>query len=504
MRIPDRLASLLAKDQATNAAVLTAISRFEPWLKQNRLEFFPEYTDHGIEHFEGVLVAASSLISDGAWDVLRPSDAAALVISIVLHDAGMHISADGFKHLIGTSDPWQTVNASYDRPWNVLWEEFVGEASRFDGRTLTKLFGTASPIHRPHDDSCEWKDRDRLLIGEFLRRHHARLAHDIAVFGVPGVDDDKRVNLGAMEPEDLDLFGLIARSHGMPLRKAVDWHEQKATKAFRDYRGVFVPYVMAILRIADYLQVGAERAPSQILQIRKLRSPISVREWKINQAIESITNASEDPEAIFVTARPRDVTAFLRLQDLFRDLQRELDESWAVLGEAYGLHTQRRLNHLGIVLRRIRSTLDDLATFEHTIDYVPQRASFSAADGELLKLLVKPLYGDDWTIGIRELMQNAIDAVRERSASEGRTSDGDTKDAPQVQLEVVKDKDATWFVCRDQGIGMTFEVISGYFLRASPPLEGATLGVRNMNHMTGTQLSCGLGASELAHWRHFY
>jgi molecular chaperone HtpG len=58
-----------------------------------------------------------------------------------------------------------------------MWAEFLSQAARFDGRKLTELFGNSEPIHRPSPDPAKWELRDRLLIGEFIRRHHARLAH---------------------------------------------------------------------------------------------------------------------------------------------------------------------------------------------------------------------------------------------------------------------------------------------------------------------------------------
>ncbi len=42
-----------------------------------------------------------------------------------------------------------------------------------------------------------------------------------------------------------------------------------------------------------------------------------------------------DSEALFVLASPKDVGTYLRLHDLFMDIQKELDLSWAVLGEVF-------------------------------------------------------------------------------------------------------------------------------------------------------------------------
>jgi molecular chaperone HtpG len=93
----------------------------------------------------------------------------------------------------------------------------------------------------------------------------------------------------------------------------------------------------------------------------------------------------------------------------------ELDETWAVLGEVYG--EGRKLRELGIRVRRIRSTLDDLAEFRKTVTYVPELARFRTSDAKILKLMVGPLYNEDPSYGVRELLQNAIDACLEREDS---------------------------------------------------------------------------------------
>ncbi len=467
MLIPERLDSLLRQDPNWHGQVLQAITNFEPWLKQNKLEFFPEYTDHGIEHLEGVLRSATWLISDDAWEELRPSDAAALVLSVLLHDLGMHLTPDGFLTLLDESRWHSPLPDTKDKPWPLLWEEFMLEARRFDGRKLTQLFGDTTPARRPPADSRDWTHLDKVLIGEFVRRHHPRLAHEIAVYGTPG-RNGSGLNLGLSDPKASDLIGLIARSHGISLRDSVDRLQQKHLEAYRDYKGVFAPFTMALLRIADYLQIGPERAPQQYMELQGLRSPISVREWKINQEIDNITNTAGDPDAIYVTASPQDVYSFSRLQFLFTDLQSELDNSWAVLGELFG--RDQTLCKLGMKIRRIRSNLDNVEAFGKTTNYVPQPARFTTADAELLSLLIRPLYGNKPEVGIRELMQNSVDAVLELRtylSNHNLPEPELTEQEGDVVISVQQNAAGGWeVVVSDRGIGMTPNTICNFFLRA--------------------------------------
>lgn len=474
MKIPARLLAVLTQNQALDGAIKLSISHFEPWIQGSNLPFFPEYTDHGIDHLEQVLATASSLIRDEAWAVVTPEDAAVLILSVLLHDCAMHLSESAFVALL--SAPWRDRSFPHmgDPSWSVLWEEFLGEASRFDGRKLKSLFGNSEPARRPPLDPLKMEMRDRLLIGEFLRRHHPRLAQEIAAFGVPGSIPAPLTLLGFNEIKSqriVELAGIVARSHGTPIRTLLPVIEKRFDEAAqRECCGVHPAFLMAVLRIADYIQVQAERAPEQLLRVKRLHSPLSQREWKTHHAVEDIRQVVIDPEAIYIVARPKDVETFIRIQEWISGIQHELDASWAVLGEVYGRF--KELASLGIVIRRIRSNLEDVRKLESEIDYLPVRASFRAADADLLKLLIGPLYGDEPAIGMRELMQNAIDAVRELTQlladRNQTTADVElTKQDADVVCTIEKDAGGQhWATVSDKGIGMTVDVIINYLLNA--------------------------------------
>ena len=78
---------------------------------------------------------------------ITPADAAMLILACLLHDIGMHLSQAGFLTLV--KGEWQLpLPEFHDKPWPALWEEFLGEASRFDGRKLTALLGDSDPVNR--------------------------------------------------------------------------------------------------------------------------------------------------------------------------------------------------------------------------------------------------------------------------------------------------------------------------------------------------------------------
>jgi molecular chaperone HtpG len=337
---PVRLEKALETNPKLHGAVKGTIVRSAAIATEKRPFFFPEYTDHSFTHFEDVLRAADALIPDTSHFGQGPftaCDAAILSLSVVLHDLGMHLSFDGFSALIGGRHHQQPKCAQlsyFDEPaWPELWDEFFSEARRWDSRKMTAIFGKPVVIRRPPKNELDLALEDRMLIGEFLRRNHPRLAHGIALFGFPGAVGTIPLLDNELGLDLLDLTGLVARSHGGPLRNSIE----PLTKHFhqRVYKDIHAVYLMVLLRIADYLQVQAERAPGGQLAIQSLNSPVSLREWYLHQAISNLSLEEDDPEAAYVDARPPDVKGFLRLKELLIGLQSELDTSWAVLGEVY-------------------------------------------------------------------------------------------------------------------------------------------------------------------------
>ncbi len=100
------------------------------------------------------------------------------------------------------------------------------------------------------------------------------------------------------------------------------------------------------------------------------------------------------------------------------------------------------------------------------------KAAFEAADADLLSLMVGPLYGNKPEIGVRELLQNSVDACRElqdflQQRPEFPKPDWvDLNGDVTITLREEPEKKAGWFEIVDRGIGMTADVVRNYFLRA--------------------------------------
>ena len=457
MIIPKKFKDILESNQALHTVILDVVTSFQPIFDDNKLFFFEEYTDHGIKHIESVLAAAEFIIADDYVEHLTEKDVAVLILAIILHDIGMHTEFATFVALL--NGEYDTLKTCLDsKTWRELWNDYLAEAKRFSSQQKRNIFGDEQQPFKEPDltNKDNLTGSDKKLIGEFIRRHHARLAHEIALNGLIGRNGQK-INFGneKLPPLYRGIAGIVARSHGMNLRDTFPYLESIGYDSWRNPNGVNVIFLMVVLRIADYIQIDASRVNPFLLKLKTFNSPVSLIENRTHLAIEAINFSQPDSERFDVLCRPTDSNMLVKLQNLFKDIQKELDVSWAILGEVYGFLPEKPK----IKFRRITSNLDK-TTYLETLPFVPQKISFQV-NNELSKLLIAPLYGNRATYGVRELVQNAVDACRERKhlALENETYE------PKVTVSIDKiDDKNSLFTITDNGKGMDVEEIIHYFL----------------------------------------
>ncbi|WP_141503287.1 ATP-binding protein [Paenibacillus luteus] len=131
------------------------------------------------------------------------------------------------------------------------------------------------------------------------------------------------------------------------------------------------------------------------------------------------------------------------------------------MGEVYGRY--KELNKLKISIRRIRSNLEN-KSYVDSLPFIPNKTIFNS-DPEVIKLLVSPLYGGKPSYGVRELIQNSVDACRElEHLYKTRAVIGEYKS--EIKVGVYQTDFDYYFQIEDNGMGMSPEVIIQYFFKA--------------------------------------
>ena len=468
MQIPPQFLAILEKNQILHSIVLDTISSFEPIFRDNKLFFFDEYTDHGITHIESVLKSAAFIISDESYDILSPSEVATLILSIVAHDIGMHLEFSAFKSMLDGEYDSVLIEAIDTKTWSVLWNDYLTEAKRFSSAQRKAIFGDEHiSFQNPNLTNKDFlTGYDKKLIGEFIRRHHARLSHEIVFKGIIG-SNSLAVNFGndKLELTQKQLIGILARSHGINIRDTFGYLEDIAHQGWRNPGDVNIIFLMVVIRIADYIQIDSARVNPILLKTKTFNSPISKKEHDAHLAIESMSFNQPDQERIYLLCKPENAEMYVKLSTLINDIQKEFDISWAILGEIYGFIP---VDKPSIKFRRISSNLED-SRYLAKLSFVPSQISFKV-DNSLSQLLVAPLYGNNPTFGVRELIQNAIDACIERRELEYKESN--FLYSPEITVSInILDDEWSIFEIIDNGKGMSETEIVNFFLQVGSSLR---------------------------------
>lgn len=459
--IPQKLETQLLRSNTYHGYVTALCTKVSRILAMSPV-FFPNYTIHGLDHINEVLKHASNLITSASFSEdpddaekkgLTPRDVAYLVSAILIHDLGMFPMPDGIRDMIDGEWGAAGTNCLGDKTWDEEWGAYISRAKRYSPEKKTVLFGSDIPIDAGCFRKQVYNDNAYLVIGEFLRQHHPRLAHEIAMAGMPGSTSDDLFEKTDFDHEERELIGLLARSHGMSLREA-----EKCTAACfgSDPKPLNTPifYLMAVLRIADYLDAGKHRAPVSREHLQEIRVSISKDEWNWNQCItKEKCQWQLEQKNRKIQAKPTNSIEYVQLKRWLTSVQEELDVSWAVLAEKYPSEPYR------LSIHRITSNI-----YEDTYDNFLPREARLTANPKILPQLIAPLYGDNPSFGIRELVQNAVDACIEREYFEQNHPQGDKNYSGHVKVEI--DTRENKFTITDNGIGMDENVLLNYYLSA--------------------------------------
>lgn len=452
IKIPKRLLNKLSNNRIWHSNVNNVIENVEDIFSKGPY-FFEEYTEHGIMHINHVLEISDKLIPDDTLETITERTLGMYLISAILHDIGMYINYDNLIYIIEEKN--NTKISELDK-FSIaeLWKKYLVELKRYTESELRSKFGTVDIQFDSLPELSKINTIDKLIIGEFIRQNHHKISHYIInnIVKLSDIDILKDTNI---DNQERDLIGLIARSHGVNLRSLEEYLDNNYSDLETPI-GIEIFYIMSLLRLSDYLDAGEERASHIIEEMYVKHSKISKEEFAWNQCIKYENyNWKGTRQKVVIQASPENGYNFSKVTKWTESVQRELDLCWAIISEYYNV------NKIKFSINRIDcNILKEKVIENHKEKFYPNEVRFEV-NPDILKLLIQPLYSDDPSYGVRELVQNSVDACREREAME------DPKDKNYSgNITVNIDTKAKLFTIEDNGVGMTVDTIVNYYLKA--------------------------------------
>ena len=376
----------------------------------------PDYTVHDITHLDALWELASQIA--GPSYTINPSEAFVLGGAMLLHDAGMTLAAfpDGLTGLRATQE----------------WKDTVGLLARQRG------VSKGEPAI------------EKVAISEVLRRLHAKQARYLGVQKWDSADG-KEADYIIDDPEFRALYGetigLIARSHWLSVGELETEFPRKlgAIPSGSPDWTVDGLKLACLLRVADASHVDSRRAPRFLRTLT--RPPLSSDYHWIFQG--RLPRPIVEREALVFSAGgafpENDSAAWWICFDTVNMIDRELSEVDALL-----LSTGR----VRFIARRVEGAGNPslFRRFVATDGWEPVDTKLHVSDVPALVATLggKALYGNDLAIPLRELIQNAADAVRaKRRLTHGKAYNG------RITVRLINDGGRSTLEVEDDGVGMS-------------------------------------------------
>lgn len=374
---------------------------------------FPNYTLHDIGHSVRVIYNISDILGDDGINQSSCEHLTLLVLASLLHDVGMVVTDSEKEKLIDT-------------------------------------------VNRLYSINSESEQSEKLAA--YVREHHGervkeKLSHTPANNFAFLMDIETEIRKASLSTDFFTQLVLICESHCHSCQWIID--NENLRKKVTIHRIQYYPKAAAVLlRLADILDVSTERAPTILLDALQLGSR-SLSEWKRNIVITNdlkvkISENNPQNRSIFFEGECKDPSTHRYLYQFFDELKKEIQACNYIMQNA-------KVCSDNCVYFYIEPHLEIHIS---TSGFTSTKYNFKLNYEQITKLLMgEHLYGNR-KAGLRELLQNAVDAVMlMKEIAEGK------KAVYTPCIDIVVDTKENTVCVIDNGTGMSEEMLEKHFFQ---------------------------------------
>lgn len=363
----------------------------------------PEFTDHSVRHMDELLRLTEVALTKDEIDKVTEAEAFVLVASYYLHDLGM--TAPALPCVARRLRELEGMNAS-------------------EGKVNAKM----------------------------IRDHHAELCSMLLT--------EKIETLGRYVIESTSIRDVFAesiasvcRSHGWNISKLDDNFGYLGITSIGAYGQIDLGFAACILRIVDYMDLSANRAPKLLFRVRDVADSTSKLHWLSQMNISSPMRERDFLK--YTSFRPiEEMDAWWLAWDLISGLSSEIESVRRYLDGR--VSSQSRFSLISVIDSGTPELFSTQVRVEPGLLPIDVRVSASSMDSVVSMLGGDKIYGNDKLAPVRELIQNSRDAVYARSQADNEFKLSDAT--------ILVKYNSGYLTVSDNGIGMSASVITDHLL----------------------------------------
>ena len=260
-------------------------------------------------------------------------------------------------------------------------------------------------------------------------------------------------------------LGMICESHHKD--DLDDFNKYKITSRYGNEIAstVNLNYIAIILRCADLLHITKDRTPAIERKLLDISNPTSILEWEKQKAVKAVAaQLKRDSEGNVNSEIEKDtieITAYFSGSDT-------ADAYFGL--SSYLMYVKKELltcNKIAQLAKKSEGSQYDFPWKNidesniTTVGFEAKKLEFSIEQDNILKLLVGHTLYNDSSVVVRELAQNAIDAIKLQNLIDSKKSKAINSGMVTIQWDSSK----RILSFSDNGTGMTISDIENYLLK---------------------------------------
>lgn len=422
-----------------------------------RMKAFPslhtQYTLHDETHLLRVTELMAKIIPKETLDKLNPVEIAFLILSAYYHDQGMVLEKEELEALDSNSE-----FRIFSDTWAIDHPNLREVQQQLNDKNL-------SPEEK---ERCRKIEQELLaaLLTRYVRETHGQRSAEY----VRSYDGNPQWEIAGTNIAY--LVAELCESHvesAFNLTPANGFYHDQSVGAYK----VNMPYLGLVLRLADILDFDRERTPDALYRTIHFTSNVSLVEWVKHRSVEGWEIS---PKTVRFDMRCEHPIYERAAREFMGWIDEELAAAQTVVkGFPSGFQEYKFDLPLRTDVSRIKPKNDY---------YIYHDLEFSLSRDEVVKLLMMEKLYQSPSLSVRELLQNALDALRYRKALIKRDTGADWAEGKVGMEHTIDENGYEVLLCTDNGVGMNEHVITRFLTKVgrsyyrSPEFEQERISFR--------------------------